>query len=99
MGVWSRAFVLFCPSTTICDGGRISMNERVHQYLDGELLQEALTLEELQEIAPCEALVKETQESYRSIKVPDLTARIMLRIPDGPAPRRGLKQSIQNAVG
>jgi len=44
------------------------MNERVHRYLDGELRQEALTSEERDEIAACEALVKETRESYRSIK-------------------------------
>jgi Glycogen recognition site of AMP-activated protein kinase len=76
------------------------MNERVHRYLDGELRQEVLTSEELQEIAACEAFVRETRETYRSIKVPDLTARVMSRLPTAPAIHSGtLKQFIQNALG
>ena len=75
------------------------MNERVHRYLDGELRQEALTTEERDEIAACEALAKETRESYRAIKVPDLTARVMSRLPDAP-PRHGvLNRSIQKVLG
>jgi Glycogen recognition site of AMP-activated protein kinase len=76
------------------------MNERVHRYLDGELRQEALTSEELQEIAACEAFVRETRETYRSIKVPDLTAGVMSRLPAAPAIHNGaLKQFIQNSLG
>jgi Glycogen recognition site of AMP-activated protein kinase len=76
------------------------MNERVHRYLDGELRQEVLTSEELQEIAACEAFVRETRETYRSIKVPDLTALVMSQLPTAPAIQSGtLKQFIQNALG
>ena len=74
------------------------MNERVHRYLDGELRQEALTSEELQEIAACEDLVRETRESYQSIKVPDLTARVMSRLPAAPASHGVLNGFIQNAL-
>jgi hypothetical protein len=76
------------------------MNERVNRYLDGELRQEALTSEELQEIAACEAFVRETRETYRSIKVPDLSARVMSRLPAPSAMHNGtLKQFIQNVLG
>jgi hypothetical protein len=74
------------------------MNERVHQYLDGEVRQEALTSEELREIAECEDLVRETRESYRSITVPDLTARVMSQLPAVPATHGVLNQFIQNAL-
>jgi hypothetical protein len=75
------------------------MNERVHRYLDGELRQEVLTSEELQEIAVCEDLVRETREGYRSVKVPDLTARVMSRLPAAPATHGVLNRFIENALG
>jgi len=75
------------------------MNERVHRCLDGELRQEALTSEELREVAAYEALVRETRESYRSIKVPDLTARVMSRLPTAPAANGVLNQWFQKALG
>jgi AMP-activated protein kinase-like protein len=83
----------------MCSVGRIGMNERVHRYLDGELRQEKLTSEERHEIAACEALLEETRESYRSIKVPDLTARVMSRLPAAPPSRGILSQSIRKAFG
>jgi hypothetical protein len=75
------------------------MNERVHRYLDGELRQESLTPEEHEEIAACEALVRETRESYRSIKVPDLTGRVMSRLPATTGTHGVLNRSIQKALG
>jgi hypothetical protein len=75
------------------------MNKRVHQYLDGELRQEALTSEERDEIAACETLFRETRKSYGSIKVPDLTARVMSRLPAAPPTHGVLNQSIRKALG
>ena len=75
------------------------MYKRVHQYLDGELRQDELTSEELQEIAACEVLVRETREGYWSIKAPDLTTRVMSRLPAAPATHGVLNRSIQNALG
>ena len=57
------------------------MNEKIHRYLDGELPREALTPQELQEIVACEDVIGQTGEAYRSIEVPDLTARVMTRLP------------------
>ena len=57
------------------------MNERMHRYVDGELPREALTPQELQEIAACEGVIREMGQAYRSIEVPDLTARVMARLP------------------
>ena len=57
------------------------MNERIHRYLDGELPREALTPLELQEIGACEHVIREIGHAYRSIEVPDLTARVMARLP------------------
>ena len=57
------------------------MNERMHRYIDGELPREALTPQELQEIGACEDVIREIGHAYRSIEVPDLTARVMARLP------------------
>src|SRR5262245_22395980 len=57
------------------------MKKRLHQYLDGELGREVLSPKELREIAAYENVIRETGEVYRSIEVPDLTARIMARLP------------------
>lgn len=75
------------------------MNERVHRYLDGELRLEALTSEERHEIAACEAFLKETREGYRSIQVPDLTARVMSRLPAARPTHGVLNRSIQKVLG
>ena len=56
------------------------MNERMHRYLDGELRSEALTHEEREEVAQCEHFIRETGQVYRSIKVPDLSERIMSKL-------------------
>jgi AMP-activated protein kinase-like protein len=57
------------------------MNERVHSHLDGDLGQEGLTPEELRETATFKAIINATTETHRSIETPDLTARIMARLP------------------
>jgi len=75
------------------------MNEKVHRYLDGEVQQGEPTPEELQEIAACEDLIRETRETYRSIEVPDLTARVMARLPAGGANSSVLNRFIQNTLG
>lgn len=58
-----------------------SQMEKIHRYLDGDLRREDLTFEELQEAASFEALNTNAQGLYRSIEVPDLTRRIMHRLP------------------
>lgn len=56
------------------------MNERIHRYLDGELRQEELTVDELRAAAPFERIIRETAEAHRSIETPDLTAGVMARL-------------------
>ena len=84
------------------------MNERMHRYFDGELRREELTPEELQKIATYEAVIRETEESYRSVEVPDLTARVMALLPPNAAannvtPRqsiaRTVRRQLQRTVG
>jgi hypothetical protein len=62
------------------------MNERVNRYLDGECRQEELTLDERQRVASCAAIISEMERSYKSLDVPDLTTRVMERLPEIPAP-------------
>jgi hypothetical protein len=57
------------------------MNERIHRYLDGELRWEDLTPEERLKIATHEAVIWVMEDSYGSVEVPDLTARVMSRLP------------------
>ena len=57
------------------------MNERTHRHLDGELRRDALTPEELEEVATCERFIREAGEMYRSIEVPDLTQHVMGKLP------------------
>jgi hypothetical protein len=57
------------------------MNERTHRHLDGELRRDALTPEELEEVAKCQRFIREAGAVYRSIEVPDLTQRVMGKLP------------------
>jgi hypothetical protein len=70
------------------------MDKNIHRYLDGELRREELTPSQLQELTKYEDLIRETREAHLSIEVPDLTARVMARIPQdlaNPSPPRGLR--------
>ena len=57
-----------------------SPKEKMHRYLDGEAGQAEFTPEETREIAAHEEIIAETRNLYRSIEVPDLTARITARL-------------------
>ena len=57
------------------------MNERTHRYLDGELGRDALTPEELEEVAKCELFIRESGRMWRSTEVPDLTEHVMAKLP------------------
>jgi hypothetical protein len=57
------------------------MNERTHRYLDGKLGRDALTPAELEEVVTCELFIREAGEMSRSIEVPDLTERVMGKLP------------------
>jgi hypothetical protein len=61
------------------------MNAKLCSYLDGEHQNTPLTSEELLEAAACQDLFRQTREAYRSISVPDVSARVMARLND---PRR-----------
>ena len=58
-----------------------SRNQRIHQYLDGELRHAGLNAEELREVARHEEIIAETGRLHQSIEAPDLTASIMSRLP------------------
>lgn len=78
------------------------MNERLHRYLDGELPRGELTPEELRQVALYEAMARETEQSFRSIAVPDLTASVMARIqPSYQAPHEAgsLRTILRKTVG
>jgi len=57
-----------------------SPKERVHRYLDGATPQTEFTPDEIREIIEHEAIISEAEKLYRSIQVPDLTARITARL-------------------
>ena len=57
-----------------------SPKERMHRYLDGATPQTEFTPNEIREIEEHEAIINETGKLYRSIPVPDLTARITARL-------------------
>ena len=57
------------------------MNEKTHRYLDGELRRDALTLEELEDVAKCELFIHESGQMWRSTEVRDLTEDVMARLP------------------
>jgi hypothetical protein len=57
------------------------MTDRVHACLDGELPREALTPAELTRLAVLEASLSEAVLALRAAPVPDLTARVMERLP------------------
>ena len=80
------------------------MNERMHQYLDGEIRREELTTEELRKIQTFEAIISETRESYRCVEVPDLTGPVMARLSANDRPSRlsaaaALRNGLQRAAG
>lgn len=77
------------------------MNERVQRYLDGELRREELTAEELRDIAPYEAMIRETERASRSIEVPDLTGGVRARIAVVQPPRnsRGITAALRTIAG
>jgi Glycogen recognition site of AMP-activated protein kinase len=80
------------------------MNERLNRYLDGELRREQLTPDELQEVATPEAIINEIERSYKSIDIPDLTARVMKQLPVIPVgnpvtQRQSVGEQLKHAVG
>ena len=58
-----------------------AMNDRIHRYLDGELSKGDLTEDELREAAYHETVIRETATAFEEVDVPDLTARVMMRLP------------------
>jgi hypothetical protein len=62
-----------------------SKNQRIHQYLDGDLKDISLNDQDVRVAEDHEAIAAETRKLHRSIKAPDLTANIMSRLPARPA--------------
>jgi hypothetical protein len=71
------------------------MTDRVHACLDGELPREVLTPAELTRLAALEASLAEAALALRDAPVPDLTARVMERLPAPlPAPPSALEAGL-----
>ena len=56
-------------------------NQKVHRYLDGEFTEGDFKPEEIREIDLQNQIIREAQKLHRSIRVPDLTAAVMARLP------------------
>lgn len=77
------------------------MNERLHRYLDGEIQKNELTPEELEEVAPLEALIRGARQTSHSMQIPDLADGIMKRIQEQPQVARpgfGLRSRLSAAA-
>lgn len=70
------------------------MHDRVHAALDGELPRSALTAEEREELVLLETAVDHVTSGLSSIAAPDLSGRVMSRLParavPGASPLHGL---------
>lgn len=58
------------------------MNDRVHAYLNGEISIEHLSLTEREQLRKMELALGTVVEHLRAAPVPDLTQRIMARLPE-----------------
>jgi hypothetical protein len=76
------------------------MNDIIQRYLDGELPRDRLTADGLREVAAFESIASEAAEGYRSMEVPDLTARILDGLPPaGEATLPGTADRARGGVG
>jgi hypothetical protein len=57
------------------------MNERIHACLDGEISRDDLSREERAQMVELEEALRSTTEHLRSLRAPDLTARVMAALP------------------
>ncbi|MDP9349803.1 MAG: glycogen-binding domain-containing protein [Gemmatimonadota bacterium] len=57
------------------------MNERIHACLDGEITRDDLSPAERAQMAELEEALRSTTEHLRSLRAPDLTARVMAALP------------------
>lgn len=62
------------------------MNDRIHQYLDGDLPLEALTADERERAAALEDALLGVSASLRAAPVPDLSGRVMAALPEPARP-------------
>jgi hypothetical protein len=75
------------------------MNERMHRYLDGDLQWENLTPNERHKLATYQAIVWATEDTYASLEVPNLTARVMSRLPANAVAKDVAGRSIAGIFG
>jgi hypothetical protein len=74
------------PRATDRSTGVDMSNDRLHDYLDGEVPRDALRGEERRRAEALDAAIRDVAGALRSTPVPDLTARVMAALPEVEAP-------------
>jgi hypothetical protein len=78
------------PHATDRSTGVDMSNDRLHDYLDGDVPRDALGAEERRRAEALDAAIRDVAGALRSAPVPDLTARVMAALPavEAPTPAR-----------